>query len=303
MVARAMRLRHVILGVMLVFYGLFGLLGIAILAPNTFIGADLETFQLAGDALWTQGDPFAANAGRGYNFQYRYPPLLAMLIPVLGWPPLWYAIMAGSTLLVFYYWWRDSGWFGLLPIAMLGGPWAQPLLNGNVQPAIMALLAVTPRYRRAGAVALAVATMIKLHPVLGVVWYVGRRDWQALRWYAGAMLALAIIQAPWLDDFVVYYLTDPDASPTEYAGWGLRLAGDLAWLIGAALTGLLAIRFAATRYGWVLNVVFQLAALPRLLPTNLALLLAAPLPSRRRRPVADATPPQRATQTEAVSSA
>jgi hypothetical protein len=278
-----MRVRHLVLAVMLVFYGLFGLLGVAVLAPNTFIGADLETFQRAGDSLWSQGDPYAANAGQGYNFQYRYPPLLAMLMPILGWPPLWYALMVGSTLLVFYYWWKDAGWFGLLPITMLGGTWAQPLLNGNVQPALMALLAVVPRYRRAGAVALAAATMLKLHPVLGIVWYVGRRDWTALRWYVGAMAALGVVQLPWADDFVRYYLTDPDASPTEYAGWGLRLAGDVAWLIGAAVTGVLAYRFATTRYGWMLNIVFQLAALPRLIPTNLALLLSAPLPSRRSR--------------------
>lgn len=274
--------RRILWAVMIGLYGLIGLVGILVLAPNTFVGADLAVFQQAGDDLLTHGNPYASNATAHYNFQYRYPPLLAMLIPVLGWPPLWYALLIGSTAAVFYFWYRDAGWFSLLPIVMLAGPWGQVLLNGNVQPILMLLLALVPRFARAGAVSLAAATMLKLHPALGTVWYIGRRDWRGLAWYAGAIGALLLIQAPWMGLFLDYYQTDSDASITLYRGWGLRLAGDVAWIIGAAITGILAWRFAPTRYGWMLNIVFQLAALPRLLPTNLALLLSAPLPSRRR---------------------
>lgn len=298
-----MSTRRVVLAAMVVIYGLFGLIGIVILAPNTFPGADLAVFRQAGEDLLTRGDPYASNATAHYNFQYRYPPLLAMVIPILGWEPLWYALLASTTAAVFYFWWRDAGWFGLLPIVMLAGAWGQPLINGNVQPILMLLLALVPRFARGGAVALAAATMLKLHPALGTVWYVGRRDWRGLAWYAGAMAALLVIQAPWLASFVEYYGTDADASITLYRGWGLRLAGDVAWIAGAAITGVLAWRFARGRYGWMFNIVFQLAALPRLLPTNLALLLSAPLPSRRRAPAPSPAASQRATQTEATSSA
>ncbi len=166
---------------------------------------------------------------------------------------------------------------------LLAGPWGQPLINGNVQPILMLLLALTPRYERAGPISLALATMIKLHPALGTVWFIGRRNWRGLAWYAGAMAVLLAIQAPWMGLFIDYYQTDSDASITLYKGWGLRLAGDVAWIIGAAITGFLAYRYAKSRYGWMLNIVFQLAALPRLLPTNLALLLSAPLPTRKTR--------------------
>jgi hypothetical protein len=274
--------RRLVLGLMIGLYVLFGLLGIFVSAPNTFVGADLGVYQRAGSDLLATGDPYASNATAHFNFQYRYPPLLAMFMPLLGWPPIWFGLLGASTALVFYFWWRDAGWFGLAPIFMLAGPWGQVLLNGNVQPVLMGLLVLVPYFRRLGAVSLAVATMLKLHPVLGVVWYVGRRDWSGLRWYAGAIVALLVIQAPWLPAFADFYANDPDASITLYAGWGLRLAGDVAWLIGAGAAGLAAIAFARTRYGWLLNIVFQLAALPRLLPTNLALLLAAPLPTRRR---------------------
>ena len=180
------------------------------------------------------------------------------------------------------------------------GAWGQPLINGNVQPILMLLLALTPRYERAGPISLALATMIKLHPALGVVWFIGRRNWRGLAWYAGAMAVLLAIQAPWMGHFLDYYGTDADASITLYKGWGLRLAGDVAWIIGAAVTGFLAYRYAKSRYGWMLNIVFQLAALPRLLPTNLALLLSAPLPTRKTR---QRESRERETQTEATSSA
>lgn len=277
-----MLLRRVVWATMVALYSLLGLVGVLVLAPNTFVGADLAVFQQAGRDLLTEGNPYAANATAHYNFQYRYPPLLAMLIPVLGFPPIWYGLLAASTATVFYFWYRDAGWHGLLPIVMLAGPWGQPLLNGNVQPILMLLLALVPRFQRVGAVALAAGTMLKLHPALGTVWYVGRRDWRGLGWYLAAIGVLLLIQAPWLGLFVEYYASDADASITLYRGWGLRLAGDVAWIAGSVVTGVLAWRFAATRYGWMLNIVFQLAALPRLLPTNLALLLAAPLPSRRR---------------------
>ena len=292
--------RRLILIVMMVFYGLFGLLGILVLAPNTFPGADLAVFQQAGHDLVTSGNPYLMNETAHYNFQYRYPPLLAMVIPLLGWPPLWYVLLFVSTAIVFYFWWEDAGWFSLLPIVMLAGPWGQPLINGNVQPILMLLLALTPRYERAGPISLALATMIKLHPALGTVWFIGRRNWRGLAWYAGAMAVLLAIQAPWMGLFIDYYQTDSDASITLYKGWGLRLAGDVAWIIGAAVTGFLAYRYAKSRYGWMLNIVFQLAALPRLLPTNLALLLSAPLPTRKTR---QRESRERETQTEATSSA
>ena len=289
-----MSARRLILIVMMALYGLIGLIGVIVLAPNTFPGADLAVFQQAGEDLLASGNPYLSNETAHYNFQYRYPPLLAMVIPILGWPPLWYALLFGSTAVVFYFWWEDAGWFGLLPIIMLAGPWGQPLINGNVQPILMLLLALVPRYERLGPISLALATMLKLHPALGTVWFAGRRDWRGLATYGVAMVVLLVIQAPWMGLFLDYYQTDSDASITLYKGWGLRLAGDVAWIIGAAVTGVLSYRFAKGRYGWMLNIVFQLAALPRLLPTNLALLLSAPLPTRETR--------QREAQMEASSS-
>ena len=294
--------RRLIWIAMVTLYVGFGVLGLTFLAPNTFPGADHATYQRAADALWNQGNPYLGSVGLGYNYQFRYPPLLAELWPVIGWAPIWWFLLAAGTAVTFYFWYVDAGWLGLLPIIMLAGAWGQPLVNGNVQPILMGLLVIVPRFERIGPVALALGTMTKLHPVLGVVWYAGRRDWRGLAWYAGAMAALVAIQLPWMGQFIDYYLNDPNSSPVAYEGWGIRLFGDVPWIVVTAILALLSFRYARARLGWLVNLIFQLEALPRLLPTNLALLLSSPLKSRK--PVAAPAAGQAAAPiTPALSSA
>jgi alpha-1,2-mannosyltransferase len=258
-------------------YLAFGLLGAWYLFDTTSLGADLATYQRAGDALWSTGDPYAAAAGFPEDYRYRYPPLLAMVIPVLGWPPLWFALIAIATVVPVVIGYRVSGPAGLLPVALLVGAWAQQLLNGNAQAFVVALLAIVPLSRVGGAIGLAVATMLKLHPALAVVWYVGRREWRPLGWYAAAMAVLTLLQLPWLPAMVRFYLTDSLATET-IPGMSLRAIGLIPWVVGTAVVAVAALWFARSRYGWLLATVLQLVALPRVLLVNLALLLAAPLP-------------------------
>ena len=77
------------------------------------------------------------------DYRYRYPPLLAMVIPTR--PPLWFTIIGVATV-VLEAWvaYRVSGPSGLLPVAPLVGAWGQQLINGNVQAVVVALLAITP---------------------------------------------------------------------------------------------------------------------------------------------------------------
>ena len=131
--------------------------------------------------------------------------------------------------------------------------------------------------------ALAVATMLKIHPVIGLVWFAGRRDWRAIGLYGAACAVLLLLQLPWLGDFVDYYLNDPAAAET-IPGMSLRAIHPAVWVIGFLVVLVLAWRYAETRYGWLLATVAQLVALPRVLLVNLALLLAAPLPPRRPKP-------------------
>jgi Glycosyltransferase family 87 len=275
-----MFVKRLALVVVLLAYGVLALLLLGFMAPGTFPGADLRVYQQAGNDLIQYGNPYANAANAPYVFQYRYPPLLAMLMPVLGWAPLWFTLLAAATFATFLIGCRIAGPAYLLPVIVLGGTWAQVLLNGNVQPILMLLLALVPLRRRVGAVGLAVATMLKLHPVLGLIWYAARRDWLAIRWYLAATVVLLIIQAPWLGDFVTYYLQEEVASPFGQMGIGLRAIHPLVWLAGTAILAVLAWRFAETRFGWLVNIGLQLVALPRVLASNLALVLAAPIPRR-----------------------
>ena len=268
--------------VLVAIYLILGLAGAWYLADTTSVGADLATYQRAGEALWTTGDPYAANADLPEDYLYRYPPLLAIVIPVLGWPPLWYTLIAIATLVPIVVCYRVSGPAGLLPVALLVGAWGQQLLNGNAQAFVVALLAIVPLTRGTGAIGLAVATMLKLHPALAVVWYIGRAEWRLLGWYAAAMGVLTLIQLPWIPEMIEFYVTDPVATET-IPGMSVRSIGVLPWALGTAAVGIAALWFARTRYGWLLATVVQLVALPRVLLVNLALLLAAPLPRREPR--------------------
>ena len=264
--------------------GLYAAAGLAMawfLIDSTAVGADLGTYQRASRNLWELGDPYLDATQISEDFRYRYPPLLAMLRPLLELPVLWFSLLAVCTAIPIWLAIRERGWVGLLPALLLIGPWGQQLLNGNAQAIVIALLAIVPLHARAGAVGLAVATMLKLHPALGVIWYLGRRDWTSLVWFAGATAVLLVIQAPWLGAFVEYYLTDATATDTV-AGLSLRAFGVPIWIAGIAVFAFLSYRHARGRWGWMLNIVLQLVALPRVLLVNVALLLGAPLPARRR---------------------
>jgi hypothetical protein len=263
-------------------YLVLGLLGAWYLSGTTAVGADLGTYQRAGEALWTIGDPWSAPTDVPEDYRYRYPPLLAMVIPVLGWPPLWFALIAAATVVPMVVGYRVAGPAGLLPSALLVGAWGQQLLNGNAQAFVVALLAIVPFSGRPGAAGLALATMLKLHPALAIVWYLGRREWANLAWFAAAMAVLLLVQLPWLPAMLEFYLTEPAATET-IPGMSLRAVGVVPWIVGTAAFGAMAMVLASTRYGWLLATVLQLVALPRVLLVNLALLLAAPLPAGRSR--------------------
>jgi hypothetical protein len=263
-------------------YLALGLAGALYLAPTTVIGQDLATYQRAGDLLWSGENPYSGQSDLGQEEQYRYPPLLAMVIPVLGWPPLWYGLLAISTALTIWLWYRTAGLAGLLVPALLVGAWGQQLLNGNSQAIVVWLLAITPLSARYGPPALALATMLKIHPLVGLVWFAGRRDWRGIGLYGIAAGLLLLVQLPWLGAFIDSYLNDPAAAET-IPGMSLRAIHPVVWVAGIVVILVVAWRYAGTRYGWLLNIVAQLVVLPRVLLVNLALLLAAPLPPRRRR--------------------
>ena len=101
------------------------------------------------------------------DYLYRYPPLLAIVIPILGWPPLWFTLMGIATVVPMVVAYRVSGPAGLLPVALLVGAWGQQLLNGNAQAVVVALLAIVPLTGRYGAIGLAAGDDAQAPPGAG----------------------------------------------------------------------------------------------------------------------------------------
>jgi hypothetical protein len=173
---------------------------------------------------------------------------------------------------------RVEGSKGLLFPIQLAPAWVSDLMNGNAQGLIIGMTALAPWWVRAGAVLVAVATWVKLYPICVVVWWLGRREWTALRWFGLAFVALALVQLPWLHEFIAFsrgQLGLAWRSP-------FRSLGAAPWLVVIAILTFLTYtrardeRGTGKDRGWLYCVLLQIAVLPRLQAVNLPLLLMHP---------------------------
>jgi hypothetical protein len=102
--------------------------------PQLHFGQDLRVYQAAGQDLYTSGSPYVSSPGRPEETQFRYPPLLAILAPVLTFEPVWYTLMVLGALWPFVLGYRSAGPIGVaLPLAVLG-PTLHGIFSGNIQP-------------------------------------------------------------------------------------------------------------------------------------------------------------------------
>ena len=123
---------------------------------------------------------------------------------------------------------------------------------------------------------IALAANMKLFPVLVAVWWLGRRQYQAVGALVGWLLLLALLQ----------WLVEPDGSVAFFSALGLdQTAGvrnlspyaisPVLWAVLAAAGGIAALLLAPTRWGWPAAVALATLATPRLLLYMLMGLLAA----------------------------
>lgn len=253
-----------------------------LLLPTMHVATDLHTYERAGRDLYGAGNPYRSNAGTFFEWHYRYPPLLAMLMPIAG--PIWFVLTSGAWSFVLWLRWRSAGPIGLLLPLLLIGAWGQQALNGNAWAFVVAALAAVPWYPRAGAVGLAVVSWIKLYPALGVLWYLGRREWRSLWWFSVTFVVLGLIQLPWIDEFIGYSFSRSASFPAQYS---LRALGPVIWVGGTVLLAATTVIRARSERGWLLALITMLAALPRVNPIYLILLLAYAPPREGSRPQDD----------------
>ena len=171
---------------------------------------------------------------------------------------------------------------GLLALAI-----AWTVTIGQAQALVTLLLAIGSPW------AVAVAANIKVFPALVAVYWVGRREWGRLRVFAAWMLGLIAVQ----------FVVEP-AATLDYIGFlsleqvgqvnsfSLYALSPVLWAASVVILGLLALRLAATRWGWPAAIALSVFATPRLLTYQLSTLLAAlGGPDRRNREASDTVAP------------
>lgn len=262
----------------------------AVLYAVNFDPVDMSSYMWAGEAWRTTGNPYApAEVVVDGNPIYRYAPWFAIPWIALSQLPVevvevgWAAAMVLCAVLA------------IVPVLRAWGPPAIPVagffvgwlvavgLNGNVQPALIALLAWGVE-RRWGPAAIAVAASLKAVPLLYVVVYAGRGEWSRVAWTLGLT---AVLVAPML------WFDIPEQSLAAGDSYSLLSVSPYLWFAVAVACVVAAFALARTRYAWLAAGLSVLMALPRAWVYDITFLL--PGISERR-------VPDPATSNEAIGS-
>lgn len=226
--------------------------------------ADVHAYYDAGSRL-NAGLPLydqpASTDDAGF---YRYPPLLAIafrplaLLPFEAAAAIWMALLLGLFVATLVrsglrnrWTWLVAGW--------LAAPIAWSLAVGQAQVAVTFLLIV------GSPLAVALAGHLKLLPILVAVFWVGRRDWAALRRLAVwgvALLALSFALEPAGTIAYLGFLSLDQVGAIENRS--LYAISPILWAAFVVGLGALALRYASTRAGWPLALAFSILTSPRL---------------------------------------
>ncbi len=205
---------------------------------------------------------------------YRYPPLLAIvlrpfaLLPYSLFAILWEVIMVvalGATIRRL-----GGGYRTWLAVGLLGIPIGWAVGIGQAQVLITYLMAVGQPW------AIAFGGQLKVFPALVMIWWLGRRDWQAFGAFIGWTLILVIAQAAF----------EPTGTKAFLGILTLEQVGDvrnispyaispILWVVLSVAGAVGAVLLAPTRWGWPAAVALATLASPRILVYVLMSLIAA----------------------------
>lgn len=261
---------------LLVAAGLGGLLGLGMLwfHLTTDPLADVRAYYDAARRL-NEGRPlYAATGDATTPTYYFYPPLLAILMrPFAGLPfhvfaVGWEVAVVASFVALLRRLGATQRTF--IALGLLGLPigWAIGVAQAHVP--LTLLLAIGQPW------SIALAANIKLFPVLVAVWWLGRRQFQAVGALIGWLVVLALLQ----------WLLEPAGSMAFFGAVGLDetvgvrnfspyAISPALWAVLAAGGAVVALVLAPTRWGWPAAVALATLATPRLLVYMLTSLLAA----------------------------
>lgn len=225
-----------------------------------FYPRDLASYLWAGEAWRTTGNPYTQAAVIiDDNPIYRYAPWFAMpwigisLLPVQVVEIGWAIAMVACSFVAVVPLFRAHG-VRAIPIGGFFLGWLIAIgLNGNVQPALVALLAWGVD-RRWGPLAIALGASLKAVPILYVLVYAGRGEWRKVTWTVALTVPLV---APML-------LFDiPAISTSTGQSYSFYNVSPVLWAVVAAAVSLVAFLLARTPWAWLSAGVAVIFALPR----------------------------------------
>jgi len=271
---------------------------------GTLIGINTFLLHLTGDPLADVLAYYDAgarlNAGQPLYVQtatvddpafYRYPPLLAIafrplaLLPYEAAAAIWEALVIASFVGTVVRIRPDTD--RLLVFGILAMTWLWSLAIGQAQVPLTLFTLIGAPW------SVAVATNLKVFPVLVAIWWLSRRDWRALGWLAAWLAALLAVQL----------VIQPSDTIAFFGTFNLGQVGDVhnvspyaisPWLwLGLLVAGAaVCLRLGPTRWGWPAAVALSVFANPRLLLYQLMTLLAGLRnPGERPGRPADEAPP------------
>ena len=261
------------------------LIGAAVL--GAIIGLDTLVLHLRVDPLADVRAYYDAgarlNAGQPLYVQpattddaafYRYPPLLAIAFRPLALLPYETAALIWEVVVVVS--------FGLTVVRLGIRQERTWLLLGWLAPAIawsiaigQAQVPITLLLAIGSPLAVALAANLKLLPALVAIYWLARREWRQLRWFASWMAIIIALQFVLEPAGSLAFLRFTDlAQVGTVENRSLYAIHPALWAASVVLLVVLALRFGRTRAGWPLAIALSVLATPRLLLYQLMTLLA-----------------------------
>jgi alpha-1,2-mannosyltransferase len=235
--------------------------------------ADVRAYYDAGARLNAGLPLYPPDADTTAADFYRYPPLLAIffrplaLLPYEVVAPLWGLAMVGCFLLtVRRVGWNRRTWWALAFLCLPIG-WA--LAIGQAQVLVTLLTALGWPW------AVALATNIKLFPVLVGLYWLGRREFRAVGELVAVGLGLLLLQFVLEPAATIHYLTFPNLDQVgPVNNFSIYAVSPILWLVLLPVCGIAVVLLARKRWGWAAAVTFSVLATPRLITYQLMTLLA-----------------------------
>lgn len=237
--------------------------------------ADVHAYYDAGARLNAGLPLYEQPAGTDDPAFYRYPPLLAIAFRPLALLPFETAALIWEALLIALFvatiartgirneWtWIVLGW--------LAAPIAWSLAVGQAQVAVTFLVALGSPW------AIALAANLKILPILVAVYWIGRRDWGAVRTLVVWMVGLIVLQFALEPAATIAFIGFSDLGQVgNVENRSLYGISPILWAAFVVVLVGLALRYASTRAGWALAVSTSVLVSPRLLLYQLSTLFAA----------------------------